>query len=182
MRATDIIQLVQKWEEFEKDSKRINLEQFAYWLLQHTSEPTDRIQQERTTGYLLFRFERFTKAQIKQLFQDLPLIGYDDFILLNTVFHQSGISKKELYERNIYDMNSGTQVVKRLIREGLLEDFQSETDKRVYLLQITTLGKEVRNTAFERLGMASKKKFQHLSKEELDQLHHMIQKMLMSYE
>ena len=177
MQKSDIIKLINKWDDFTKESATIDFEHFALWLLRKEEGATGRTEQERLTSYLLSRIDRYSKAQIKQLFHDLPIIGYDDFILLNTVYNQPNIPKKELYEQNIYDMNSGTQVVNRLKREGLLVDFQSETDKRVFLLNITELGKTVRNTAFELLGKKVAKKYRAISDTELEELLILVRKL-----
>lgn len=169
MKRKNIITLIEKWDDFTKEQSTTSLENFALWLLKKDQVSEDRTNDERMAGYISARIDRFSKARIKQLFHDLPLIAYEDFILLNTVFHHPGIPKKELYERNVYDMNSGTQVINRLKREGLLTDTKSKEDKRVFTLNITEEGKRVRNVAFERLGEEVRKKYAILPDDSLNQ-------------
>lgn len=168
MNRNEIIRLIEHWDDFTQENTENSLENFALWLLQKKASNSDRTQKIRDTCYLLSRIERYHKVQVKQLFQDLPLLGYEDFILLNTIYHNPNIAKKDLYDLNIYDMNSGTPTVNRLKREGLLVDVQSETDKRVYLINITKKGKEVRNMAFERFTETLPSKFSILSDQTLD--------------
>lgn len=168
MTKHELFQLIENWDNFTQESTENSLENFALWLLQKKENKADRSQKTRDICYLLSRIERYHKVQVKKLFQDLPLLGYEDFILLNTVYHNPNIAKKELYDLSIYDMNSGTPTINRLKREGLLIDIQSEIDKRVYLLNITEKGKIVRNTAFERFTATLPNKFSILSDQTLD--------------
>lgn len=168
MQKDELIRLIENWDDFTQKNTENSLENFALWLLREKENNADRTQKTRDICYLLSRIERYHKVQVKSLFQDLPLLGYEDFILLNTIYHNPNIAKKELYDLSIYDMNSGTPTINRLKREGLLIDIQSEIDKRVYLLNITEKGKLVRNTAFERFTETLPNKFSILSDQTLD--------------
>lgn len=175
MKKEDLIQLIEHWDAFTQVDRTPTIKGFANWLLKDQTPTThvstaEKINTTRQTCYLMSRIERYSRAMVKQLFSDLPLIGYDDFILLNTVYHQPNISKKELYDINIYEMNSGTQVVNRLKREGLLEDFPSEADRRVSLLRVSDLGAKVRDEAFRRLGLHVAEKGTTFEEAEIQQL------------
>lgn len=169
MKKSDLIELIENWDAFTQENESPTLSSFANWLLQKKEGTPNITELGRTIGYNLFRIERYEKIRIKTIFKDLPLIGYDDFILLNTVYHNPDIPKKSLYDIQIYEMNSGTQIINRLKREGLMVDSQSEEDKRVFLLRITEEGKRIRDIAFERLGKEVDRKYSIFGQEELEQ-------------
>ena len=177
MDKNEIIKLIESWSCFCDESTNHDLEDFAIWLLEKKRKKLKRNQMIRDACYLLFRIERYHKVQVKNLFHGLPLLGYEDFLLLNTVYHNPNIPKKELYEVNIYDMNSGTQTVNRLKRERLLVDTQSRRDKRVYLLNVTEEGRKVRDEAFNRFEKTLSQKFFTLSDKEFMKFHDMLQKV-----
>lgn len=181
MEKKDLFELIAHWDDYQRQNDARTMEGFALWLLDQYRRSGPRADQERMIAYLSARVDRYSKSQVKELFQDLPLIGYDDFILLNTVFHTPNIPKKTLYESNIYEMNSGTQVVNRLKRAGLLVDAKSNADKRTSLLNITEKGKQVRNEAFERLGKELHQKYALLTDEEIEQLLSTIGKLEQQY-
>lgn len=177
MKKEELFELIENWDSFCEENTEHTLENFALWVLRKGREKLQRNQLARDTCYLISRAERYHKSQVKTLFQGLPLLGYEDFLLLNTVYHRPNISKTKLYESNIYDMNSGTQTVNRLKRDNLLIDAHSETDKRIHLLNITEEGKRVRNEAFKRFEKTLPKKFYALSDEELTQFNQTLQKV-----
>lgn len=175
-KGQEIILLIEEWEKYTLEASTNSLIDFAHWILKNKTD-TNCFDQDRTIAFLLHRFQRHSKNAIKLLFTDLPLFGYDDFLILNSVYRNPNIAKKNLYQNTLLEMNTGTQIVNRLKREKLLEDKPNEQDRRVSLLNITLKGKKVYDMAFARLGKEVNNKFSILSQAEKRQLLILIKKV-----
>lgn len=151
MSIKEILTLISSWEEQKgnKDSEK----DFALWLYKkhfgiklHNKESTDRYM-----GYLTQRIARLGKIVAKEAFNSTNINSHDEFTLLNTVYNNDGISKQTLYQKAVFEMSTGSQIVKRLVRHDLLNEKENEKDKRVKNLFITEKGKNQRDLIFKKL-------------------------------
>lgn len=69
------------------------------------------------------------------------------WIALYNICKYQPISQRELSVLMSVQDSSATRLLERMERDGLIERFQSEVDKRVIMVQLTALGEET----FERL-------------------------------
>lgn len=69
------------------------------------------------------------------------------WIALYNISKYQPISQRELSVLMSVQDSSATRLLERMERDGLIERFQSEVDKRVIMVQLTALGEET----FERL-------------------------------
>lgn len=84
-------------------------------------------------------------ARAESLFMEIMCV--DDMtprqITLLTASHQRpGATLSELADVSAVDINTTSQVVKRLIAKGLLERRRSERDRRAYLIYVTSAGED----------------------------------------
>lgn len=66
------------------------------------------------------------------------------------------LSKTELILKNVMSKTSGTEVIKRLLKKGLIRQFDDQKDKRSQLVAITFEGLKEMKKVFPRMQTASK--------------------------
>lgn len=162
-----LLRLIQQFMEFNSQGTE---KEFAQWLYgRYFSLPTTTKgpnSEDRMLAYLLQRVGRLGRFFGKKPMAKHGLSSIDDFLMLNTIFHKPGIAKKVLYEECVTEISTGSQIIKRLVRQGLIKETISPNDKRVTLLALTNKGTSIRNQCFEGMLEEVLFKFEPLSREE----------------
>ncbi len=167
--------------EFENLNKGVTYSEkdFALWLYSKhfPASKSVSIDLDRSIAYLVQRLGRLGKYFGKVALKESELKSIDEFTLLNNIFNATSISKNELYKQNVFELSSGTQIVKRLIEWNLIKEVQSPSDKRVTILEITDKGKKIRNKVFQKLAAEVQFKSSMFSMEEKKILIELLNKM-----
>ncbi|NCP85382.1 MAG: MarR family transcriptional regulator [Bacteroidetes bacterium] len=98
-------------------------------------------QQESELVVLLTLMFKYAKQYIKKGLQKSELQTADDFSYLIVLLTYTSLTKMELIQKNVMEKTSGMEVIKRLQRYGMLEQFDDEIDKRSKRVKITEKGK-----------------------------------------
>jgi MarR family transcriptional regulator, lower aerobic nicotinate degradation pathway regulator len=159
--------LLSSLEEYEathpddsKEDDREVLYQFGTWLAAKNSSSDERLQMETSQSSsttapqngVIVMFLGFVYKYLvfysRRVFRSSPLYALDDFGVLMTLYSRSPttvvkMSKADVMRLNILEKSSGNEVVKRLLRQGFLEEEQSSTDKRSKNIALTAKGRAV---------------------------------------
>jgi len=87
---------------------------------------------------LLFRY---AKGYIKKALKDSQIKTADEFSYLITLLANESMSKTELIQNQIMEKTSGTDIINRLLKQGLIEQFDDIVDKRSIRIKITQTGR-----------------------------------------
>lgn len=169
-----IKQLVDLWETFEEESGSQDFSAFADWLLNRREKYTDVVlkpekrepgnDKKNTLLYIRdleesFRFmeyvsriSRLHEFYVRKFFSDLPVNSRLEYLFLYTVSEKERAKKTELINIHFVDYTTGMDTIKRMIRNGLLEEAADETDKRAKLLKVTEEGRAVLLKAGKKLA------------------------------
>ncbi len=146
-----IKQLVDLTGEFVKGrmDKDIHIKSFTNWLSKRM-DGTVSIEEYEITGHSIEaeiaahigRMSRYSNTYIKSAMVDLPFATDMDFAF-TAILHRAGpIGKTDLIRKMAYDKSSGMEVIKRLLKNGIIEQFPNPNDKRGKLLRLTKYGEE----------------------------------------
>ena len=160
-----IKQLIGLIEEFVKDrmDKDIHIKSFSNWLSRRLDE-TISIEEYDITGHSIEaeiaahigRMSRFSNSYIKAALIDLPFATDMDFAF-TAILHGAGpIGKTDLIRKMAYEKSSGMEVIKRLLKNDIIEQFPNPNDKRGKLLRLTTYGEENVIKAYAKAHKAAK--------------------------
>ncbi len=94
-------------------------------------------------GKLLVMLYRYAKNYIKLAFEDTPLQTPEEFTYLMVLFTYDKLPQSELIRKNIMEKASGNEVIKRLMRMGLIVEAEKTGDKRSKPIAISPLGRRV---------------------------------------
>lgn len=187
----ELITLAGVYEQEKGDTPPSSTD-FACWLLNNT--PVPRLPDERV-GPALAHYEtsiektettiarmvtylyRYARGYTKKALEGSPLQSADEFGYLATLLSFDQLRKSELIAKNIHEKPTGTEIINRLLKQGLIEQLDDPTDKRSKLVRITPQGKGVIFAAFARLGRVSDLIGGELSAHEKQHLLHLLQKL-----
>lgn len=76
-------------------------------------------------------------------------LTYTQYIIMLVLWEEEKISIKELGEKLFLDSGTISPVVKKLVKQGLLEKFRFKEDERVVMVKLTEKGKEIKEEIVE---------------------------------
>ena len=155
-----IQQLIDLWQEFEDQEENADFRKFGEWLSERPAEgkkntygeeiiTTDQINIPYMEGmaikekinFLLSRLSRFYDFYTKKFFSSLPINNQLEFQFLLSL-NKSGMPKKtEIIKSQLVEYTTGIDILKRLSRLGLVEEYKDNQDKRSIRVRITSEGK-----------------------------------------
>jgi MarR family transcriptional regulator, lower aerobic nicotinate degradation pathway regulator len=107
------------------------------------NEP-DAIPIEAVILTLIRRLYRFSTIYSKKALAEFELGSNEDYVYLLSLFYDMREPRKsELVEAHLSEFSSGIEVIKRLIKTGLVEEFDDTGDRRSKRVKITEKGREV---------------------------------------
>ena len=173
--------LIDQYEKYEQEGGENDLKAFALWLNNSLEENTDEIpdgnlNEELSIGVgMLFKHARH---YIKTALLQSPLKGIDDFAFLATLSEEGDLKKSELIRYNLVEFSPGMEVIRRLLRNELIEDYNDPDDGRSKKVKITQKGVRALEGSLQEMFKASKIIVGNLSLHEKAQFVHLARKLL----
>ena len=94
--------------------------------------------------WLTHRLSKLFRWYAKDTLKANGLTSMDEYFFLISINRLGNPSKTEVYADTITELNTGTQMMKRLIDAGLIEELTDKDDKRVKRVKLTFKGKKTR--------------------------------------
>lgn len=144
-----IKEVLEKLEIFNSANEGGDLRSFSFWLYsQFQDEPPNDppTLAENLDGQLAAHLATASvhlKHYVKTALKDTPLVGMTDFGFLASLMKVESLRKTELITLNYSELSPGIEVIKRLIRFGMAEDFDDPEDGRSRRVRITDRGREL---------------------------------------
>lgn len=170
----ECIMIIAEWKKFREEVASGHVKDFANWLLSENETVLETQGHERfildrasemeeqivlpdlanrgLIGHLLARMNLFVKNYAKQPFQEIGFVNLEEFRLLQIVDRVEDINKSQLSNESLMEFSTVADILKRLIKQGLIEQVRDKSDKRATLLQTTVKGKEMLNTSYKTLA------------------------------
>jgi DNA-binding MarR family transcriptional regulator len=120
---------------------------------------------------------RFTKLYAKYSFENSVIQSIDEFTYLVSLLYNPTLSKSELIDKMVQEKSTGTEIIKRLLKNKLITEIISKEDKRRKLVSITAIGKKELDQLFPILENISNKVVGDLTNTEKKVLDTMIEKL-----
>lgn len=111
---------------------------------------------ESVINTLIVHMNRYAKTYSKSAIHNSDFSTQEDFIYLITLKAFGAMTKMELIKKNIQEKSVGMQIINRLIKQGWVEQTDSELDKRSKLVSIKEEGIMALESIFEKVRNASK--------------------------
>ena len=132
---------------------------------------------ESLLGKLVTFLYRYVRGYSRLALADTPLVTFDDFTYLIMLFAEGPFSKSELIARNIQEKATGTEVIRRLLRQQLVREDAHASDRRRKVLHLTPAGQALMLQVLPRMSQISQLSAGNLSPAERQQLVHLLHKL-----
>ena len=191
MQTDFFIHLLQQVKEFESsDSYKPNadLEDFRVWmndkkykdesptkLFRNENHQVSFTENEICKQVLLLA--RYSKLLIRKGLADFPELANEEFTYLYRLKDEPFLTKIQLIERNGHEKQTGTQIIKRLLEAGFLEEKNDEDDKRSKRVNLTKKGEEIFHGSVSKVDQTSKILSGKLSDDEKNELLKLLKKL-----
>ncbi len=120
---------------------------------------------------------RYSKHLIKKALEPHPDLVNDDFTYLFRMMDYDSLTKTQLIEKNAHEKQSGIEIIKRLVRNGLLSEKADDLDKRSVRISVTPKGKKIFFETMKDITVVSKIMSGKLTGEEKNNLLEYLKKL-----
>jgi len=103
----------------------------------------------------LVHLNRYAKTYSKSAISDSEFNTQEEFIYLINLKSFGTMTKMELIKKNIQDKSAGILIINRLIKQGWVEQTNSQIDKRTKVLKITERGLNTLELQMDKIRNAS---------------------------
>jgi len=126
---------------------------------------------------LLVFMYRYAHIYFKKALKNGTINTVDEFSFLIVLMTYPSLSKTELIQKLILEISSGTEVIKRLLKNKLIEEFPNPNDKRSVLVAITEKGKKELAELFPKMGLVGSVVVGNLTPNEINSLSFLLRKL-----
>lgn len=133
---------------------------------------------------LLVHLNRYAKTYSKSAIAGSDFSTQDEFIYLINLKSFGPMTKMELIRKNVQEKPAGILIINRLIKQGWVEQTDSDTDRRTKVIKITEAGLDALDMQMDKIRTATSIVTGNLNHNEkmdlirlldkLDQFHHPI--------
>jgi DNA-binding MarR family transcriptional regulator len=126
---------------------------------------------------LIVLMSHYAKWYIKKVLRESHLQTPDEFSFLITLMTYDSLSKSELITKQVMEKTSGTEIIRRLIKRGLIVESADENDKRSIRVSITKSGREEILRILPLMSKVTRIVVGNLSAEEINTLSYLLKKL-----
>ena len=160
----ELLDLVERYEEFRGNAEQSmsNFLRFADQSLEQQASAEGADSSMRGHAYLnatiardisfVYRYMRYL---VRKAIKDTPLQTIDEYSYLITLMAKGEMTKTELNNYNVVEKTSGSEIIRRLLKSGLISQKRNMQDKRSLLLSITPEGRTVVRELLPRMQRSS---------------------------
>lgn len=200
-------ELIDQVADFQKENQSGTLQDFSAWLsqkieneekqqkeisenLKDSFQDSDNYSKNNTENFkeqenysvlaLITYLYRYAKLYAKKALEEhqSAFVTFDELVYLITLyFHPNPLSKTQLIETNIHEKPTGMEIIKRLLKNGLIEQLDSQEDRRIKYLRVTEKGKTEFIKVFGTMRDITRLVSGNLTKEEDYQLFQLLKKL-----
>jgi DNA-binding MarR family transcriptional regulator len=169
------VELVKMWGDFEEKHPSASLEDFFRYQLTRSREgatPKTPLEEqplpmESRLMIIIGKIARMHTAYANIALQDTGLSQIEEFGILITIHRQAEDPKKtEVIQSNIIQLSSGTNMLERLKKKGLLKEYDDPVDRRSKRLTLTEEGKKAVQKGTSRMGKLARMMLKELDDED----------------
>jgi DNA-binding MarR family transcriptional regulator len=126
---------------------------------------------------LIVLMSHYAKWYIKKVIRESNLQTPDEFSFLITLMTYDSLSKSELITKQVMEKSSGSEVIRRLIKRGLIAESADVNDKRSIRISVTRSGREEILRILPLMSKVTKIVVGNLSSEEVNTLSYLLKKL-----
>jgi len=110
---------------------------------------------ESVISTLIVHMNRYAKSYSKSAIFGSNFSTQEDFIYLINLKARGEMSKMDLIKKNVHEKPTGMQIINRLIKQGWVDQQNSQRDKRSKVLKINAKGLQILDLQMEKIRKAT---------------------------
>ena len=126
---------------------------------------------------LIVLMNRYAKSYIKKVLTDSNLQTPEEFSYLITLMTYYNLTKSELITKQVMEKTSGSEVIRRLIKKGMITESADREDKRSIRVSVTKYGREEILKILPLMSRVTKIVVGNLNDEEINTLSYLLKKL-----
>lgn len=138
------------WISDKESSKNKNKETEPYWEGKENGRSP-----ESAINTLLVHLNRYAKTYSKSAIADSEFSTQEEFIYLINLRAFGRMTKTELIKKNIQEKPAGMLIITRLLKQGWIEQTESDDDKRSKYISISEKGRLALEKQMEKIRAAT---------------------------
>jgi len=158
------VELVTLWGDFEQRNPGCSIEDFFRHQLSQTAKEEKQAfpawqLHPGIDGKLMILIRRIGKYHMvysNKALEGTGLEQIEEFGILVTIYNQVNPIKSEAIYNNIIELSSGTNMLNRLKKRGLIKEQPDKEDKRIKRIKLTAKGEETLGRAKIRVSQVAK--------------------------
>lgn len=155
------VELVNHWGDFEQKHPNGSIADFCRYFLAHQNK------EEPTEGVLVGGVVPFQKAglllkiigrigRLNLFYANIALEGtglhqIEEYGILQTINKDKSPRKTELIYANLFELSSGTDMLNRMQKRGLIKEYADKEDKRSKRIELTEKGRKAIKLSNEKI-------------------------------
>lgn len=185
---TNIIEAYKSYQLSAGANKKSSTTDFANWLNEQAyqkeeaeisplTENIGKYALEVEISTLVICLNRYSRLLIKKGLINFPQLVSEDFTYLYTLMDVESMTKIQLIEKNVHEKPTGLEVIKRLLKHGLVDERNDEIDKRSKRVFLTDKGKALFFATIEQMNKVAIIVSGNLTIDEKKHLHTLLKKL-----
>jgi DNA-binding MarR family transcriptional regulator len=131
---------------------------------------------KHSLGFLLSRSHAKLKNNLNNALKPYS-VTVEQWAILSRLWEQDGISQKDLSEKSLKDQPTITRILDKLEKRGLIHREIDPSDRRAFLICLTTEGLELRQPLTKLAASTLEQSLKNLSPEEQEHLKYLLNKI-----
>lgn len=181
----ELLDLVEAFEREGGDTNQLDRESLASWLITYQRGNGKKQSRQPEAGprlngliamYLNF-MGRYAQFYSRRVFRDSEIYSDDDWGILVSLFPDRQMKKTEVLRGCIMEKSSGNEVLKRLLKQGLIQETPHPEDRRSKLVTLTDAGRAAFMSVQNGIERLADVVVADLSEEEKASLLHLLTKL-----
>jgi DNA-binding MarR family transcriptional regulator len=132
-------------EEFQVEHASNRVEDFTIWLNNRLFVPTTEkhaAHDDLLISFKVMLLNKELKKQAKCVLSESNVSSLDEYSFLLHLDYQESFRKMEIIESHNLEAPTGIEIIKRLLKNGLIDEFPDSEDKRAKRIKISKRGSE----------------------------------------
>jgi len=159
------VELVTHWGAFEQQYPNGSIEDFCRHYLAHQKQKNTEgvlvggVVPSFNDGLLMKIIGRISK--LNMAYANIALKGtelnqIEEFGILQTIKKEKNPKKTEVIYANLFELSSGTDMLNRMKKRGLIKEYADKDDKRSKRIELTPKGEKTAAACSEKIGRNAK--------------------------
>ena len=171
------VTLVNAWARFEETHPAGNIDDFCRHYLASQREGKEKgllagVVVPRVSDALLMkiigRISKLNMSYANMALKGTELNQIEEFGILGTIKQEKNPKKTEVIYANLFELSSGTDLLARMMKRGLIREYDDKEDRRSKRLELTPKGEKAVIVCYERVIKNARMLMHDLSDDDKD--------------